>query len=563
VKSPVLLVAAMAAALAAGAALGGTPPVVFIEGGQPRQLTWHSRDWSRGEGYLEAAGTDKELWAAKAIGRGDFHVTAQLTILKLARSAAAFRVGESYFGFEGAHGKVFLTGPLFNASGKGIGNPADFLTDGKPFTFEVVRTGRRLAFRIDGKVAHEMACTDEPLGPIGFIPWRSTMRIRDFSAEGNLEDAKFPEPRERVGPTEADWRAARGEPAVLEKGGVTRIRLLPPGPGNPRNSEGDFIQLKDGRLLFVYTRFTGGGADHAAAYLASRTSSDGGRTWTKDDAVVVPQEGKQNVMSVSLLRLHSGEIALFYLRKNAIDDCRPYLRLSTDEAKTWSEPTLCVPPGGYYVLNNDRVVQLKGGRLVAPVARHTEPGGKFSGHGVVSCFLSDDKGSTWRQSRSQLTGKTPKGHVVLQEPGVVELKDGRLLMFMRTNAGCQYRSFSKDGGESWSPAEPSNIISPVSPASIERIPTTGELLLVWNDHRDVEPACRGKRTPFTAAISRDEGETWEKVRTLEDDPGGWYCYTAVEFVGDRVVLGHCAGRQATGGLNLTQITLFDVDWLRR
>jgi len=351
------------------------------------------------------------------------------------------------------------------------------------------------------------------------------------------------------------------EPAAAKEKGVTRIQLLPPGPGNPRNSEGDFIQLKDGRILFVYTHFTGGGADNAAAYLASRASADGGLTWTKEDAPVVPNEGKENVMSVSLLRLQSGEIALFYLRKNGWDDCRPYLRLSTDEGKTWSEPRLCVAAGGYYVVNNDRVVQLKSGRLVMPVAKHTEPGGKFSGHGVVSCFLSDDNGKTWRQSTSQLTGETPKGRVVLQEPGVVELKDGRLLMFIRTNAGCQYRSFSKDGGDTWSPAEPSNLFSPLSPASIERIPKTGDLLAVWNNHEKIDAARRGKRTPFNAAISRDEGQTWERGKTLEDDPGGWYCYTAIEFVGDRVLLGHCAGQQKTGGLNLTQITLLDLEWL--
>lgn len=350
-------------------------------------------------------------------------------------------------------------------------------------------------------------------------------------------------------------------PSASEEKAVTRIKLLPPGPGNPRNSEGAFIQLEDGRILFVYTHFTGGGADHAAAYLASRVSVDGGLTWSKQDELVVPNEGKQNVMSVSLLRVASGEIALFYLRKNAWDDCRPYMRLSADEAKTWGEPRLCIQPGGYYVLNNDRVVRLRGGRLVMPVAKHTEPGGKFSPHGVISCFLSDDSGRTWRQSASRLTGETPKGRVVLQEPGVVELRDGRLMMFIRTNAGSQFRSFSKDGGETWTPPEPSNIISPLSPASIKRIPTTGDLLLVWNNHEGIDAARRGKRTPFNAAVSRDEGQTWEKVKTLEDDPGGWYCYTAIEFVGHRVLLAHCAGQQKTGGLNLTQITHFAVDWL--
>ena len=195
------------------------------------------------------------------------------------------------------------------------------------------------------------------------------------------------------------------------------------------------------------------------------------------------------------------------------------------------------------------------------MSRHTEPGGKFSGHGVVSCFLSDDGGRTWRQSRSQLTGKTERGRVVLQEPGVVELKDGRLMMWMRTTAGSQYVSRSGDGGETWTPAQPSNIISPCSPASIERIPKTGDLLMVWNDHRNIDAARRGKRTPLCVTISRDEGRTWEKTKTLEDDPGGWYCYTSIEFVGDAVLLAHCAGQQATGGLNLTQITRFSVDWL--
>src|SRR6478609_5909518 len=97
---------------------------------------------------------------------------------------------------------------------------------------------------------------------------------------------------------------------------------LAPSPGNPRNSEGDFIRLHDGRWLFIYTHFTSGANDHAKAFLASRESSDGGKTWTAKDRVVVANEGGFNVMSVSLLRLKSGEIALFYLRKNSLEDCR-------------------------------------------------------------------------------------------------------------------------------------------------------------------------------------------------------------------------------------------------
>jgi hypothetical protein len=145
----------------------------------------------------------------------------------------------------------------------------------------------------------------------------------------------------------------------------------------------------------------------------------------------------------------------------------------------------------------------------------------------------------------------------------MELKDGRLLMLCRTDLGCQYRSYSADGGNTWSPAEPTDIKSPVSPASVKRIPRTGDLLLVWNDHSRVDVARRGKRTPLTAAVSRDDGKTWGNGKVLEDDPDGWYCYTAIAFVGDRVLLGHCAGNRKTGGLNRTQITVFTLDWLYR
>jgi len=351
---------------------------------------------------------------------------------------------------------------------------------------------------------------------------------------------------------------------VAAEEGPTKNVLLPPGPGNPRNSEGDFIRLGDGRILFVYTHFTGGGGDHSAAHLAGRYSSDGGLTWTEEDVTIVRNEGGWNVMSVSLLRLADGRIALFYARKNSLTDCRPYLRLSSDEAQTWSEPKLCIEDEvGYYVLNNDRVVELKSGRLIVPVALHNTPDSKEPDwDGTIMCYLSDDSGATWRRGTSRLVGKTPDGkRVTLQEPGVIELTSGRLMMFCRTGSGCQYVSYSEDQGDTWSQFEPSNIIGPCSPASIERIPRTGDLFLVWNNHENVDDAHRGKRTPYNVAVSRDEGKTWEHTKTLEDDPDGWYCYTAVEFLDAHVLLGHCAGNRKTGGLATTQITRFSLDWL--
>lgn len=345
---------------------------------------------------------------------------------------------------------------------------------------------------------------------------------------------------------------------TLDVAGVEKIRLLPPGPGNPRNSEGDFIELRDGRVLFVYSRFTGGSSDHAAAHLAGRFSSDQGRTWSPEDLLVVDNEGDFNVMSVSLLRLQNGDIALFYLVKNSLTDCRPHMRVSRDEAQTWSDPVECIRKQGYFVMNNDRAVQLSNGRIVLPVALHNTPEqDRFDSRGVISCYYSDDDGRNWAQSQTVQRGQD----VTLQEPGVVELTDARLMMFCRTREGSQYIAYSGDSGETWSSFTRSNIISPVSPASIERIPSTGDLLLVWNNHDEIDESRRGKRTPLNVAISRNDGMTWERVRTLEDDPHGWYCYTAISFVGDFVLLGHCAGDRRVNGLGTTQITRFPVDWL--
>lgn len=347
---------------------------------------------------------------------------------------------------------------------------------------------------------------------------------------------------------------------MKRESGVVKNHLLPPGTDNPRNSEGAFITLADGRILFAYTHFDGGKQDHSSAHIAGRFSADGGRTWDSEDHIVLPNEGGMNVMSVSLLRLRSGEIAFLYLKKNSFDSCTGYLRKSFDEAKTWSEPVHVNPREGYYCINNDRMIQLRSGRLVIPAALHLFSGDKFDERGTVTCLLSDDNGATWRETMPRLEHPDPEG--VLQEPGVVELKGGRIMMLIRTDSGCQYRSWSSDGGETWADPEPTDLLSPKSPASVKRIPSTGDLLLVWNDHTNIDEELHKKRTPLVVAISRDEGLTWEKKKIIEDDPGGWFCYTAIHFVEDRVLLSYCAGQRANGGgLTDTRLTYFGLDWL--
>ena len=265
----------------------------------------------------------------------------------------------------------------------------------------------------------------------------------------------------------------------------------------------------------------------------------------------------------SLLRLAGGDIALFYMVKNGLDDCRLYQRVSTDETATWSEPALCIPDEGYYCVHPDRVVQLMCGRLVIPASSPLERRFEFSGVGDLvkrvqqesMCYLSDDGGQTWRRSR--LIAAPAASTVGIQEPAVVQLRDGRLWMLCRTNAGCLYESFSEDRGETWTAARPTALKAPLSPCSVERIPSTGDLLLVWNNHDNVAAVYQGKRSPFHAALSRDDGRSWEKIKLLGDIPENQYSYTCIAFVQDRVLLSH----HAPGSIE--QMTVFDVAWLYR
>ncbi|MCF3107696.1 glycoside hydrolase [Niabella sp. CC-SYL272] len=336
------------------------------------------------------------------------------------------------------------------------------------------------------------------------------------------------------------------------------VLKLAPGPDNPRNSEGSFVTLKDGRILFVYSRYTGDNSgDHAPAYLAGRYSSDGGKTWSDKDEVIVTQEGNMNVMSVSLLRLQNGTIALFYLRKNSTVDCIPVVRFSTDEARSWTEPIDCITDQkGYFVLNNDRVIQLKDGRLMMAVARHSHPAdAKWQESGALFAYYSDDNGKTWVSGKQV---NTPKG-IITQEPGLVALKNGQVMMYIRASGGTQYVSYSRDRGVTWSEAVPYLLKSPLSPATIERIPATGDLLAVWNNNDGTDPVTKGKRTPLTVAVSKDEGKSWQKITNIETDTDGWYCYIAIHFYKKSVLLSYCAGSQkAHTHLSVTDISRFNL-----
>ncbi|MFA5645584.1 MAG: sialidase family protein [Candidatus Ratteibacteria bacterium] len=335
-----------------------------------------------------------------------------------------------------------------------------------------------------------------------------------------------------------------------------------PSGESPRNSEGSLGVCDDGSYFFAWSAFTGGSRDHSSAHIAGMRSIDKGKTWS-DPMILFAGEGKGNMMSVSILRLATGEDLFFYGVRNAWDDLRFRVRCSQDNFGSFGDWVYVTPTKQYHVINNDRAIQCANGRILIPAAWHPCVDGTAATwhlQGISFLLFSDDHGKSWKESQSRLEG--PEGSETgLQEPGVVELSDGRLYMWMRTDRGVQYESFSSDGGETWSSARPSQIVSPISPATIRRIPGTTFFIMVWNDHSGRHPFPAHCRSPLCVAVSRDDCRSWSPSIVIEDDPEGWYCYTSLAFDDDMVILSYCAGDSTVGGLNRLKIVRFSLSLL--
>ncbi len=308
--------------------------------------------------------------------------------------------------------------------------------------------------------------------------------------------------------------------------------VAPATDSNHRNSEADMLEFPDGRLMLAWNDFySDKGSDWAPSRISAMISKDRGRTWGSKFTL---QEniGRMNVMEPDFLRLKSGKVLFLFARKNSEADCQPMVRLSTDDGRTFGPPKpLPIEPSPSYAgFNNDRAIQLRGGRILMPLFFTTDY--RVDPHIRSRVYYSDDDGATWHSGKTILD--VPGHKAGAQEPGVVELKDGRILLWVRTGQGKIYRAISTDRGETFTQPEPTDIDSPLSPQSIKRIPSTGDLLLVWN-------YSTSRRFPLSTAVSHDEGRSWTNFRNLDQDPAHTYAYTSIAFLKDRALFTYYAG----------------------
>jgi predicted neuraminidase len=279
------------------------------------------------------------------------------------------------------------------------------------------------------------------------------------------------------------------------------------------------VRLPDGSLRIYF--FQGQDETEEREEIASISSTDGGVSWSKPETVL-KTPGRHWV--VSPLVAKDGAIHLFFLKwreeKTFLD---VWHTRSSAAGDNWEEPKL-IFKGRVGSLRS--AIQLGSGRIVLPLHYRVDRSWSKRGEGMdsflykgqanVTTAYSDDNGATWKLSPAAL--KAPAGSIPTYgaaEPVLIELRDGRVWMLIRTQRGRLYESFSRDGVE-WTEPRPSQLISSDSPAALTRL-HDGRIVLFWNACQRF-PYAIGGRQVLHGAISNDEGKTWQGMREVYRDP---------------------------------------------
>ena len=313
------------------------------------------------------------------------------------------------------------------------------------------------------------------------------------------------------------------------------VGFIATGNGVSRAGEGAFARLKDGRIMLAYTEyFTENSGDDSPANIAAVYSSDNGESWGEHRILLEKGIDDRNIMSVSFLTVGE-ELFIFYLKKYLVNGkvvCIPFLRRSLDDGETWSEEQRIGKRNLYYVVNNDRVIRLKNGRIIVPAAI-IDPFTERPKNGAALCFItSDHNGYTFVEQKQELSLPFDNFNG-LQEPGLYEHNDGSLWCYIRNDLGCQYSSISYDGGESWSaPAPMPFFTSPASPMLVKKACNATVAIFNPIPCYTSKPTELWGRTPYLLAVSNTDayphnGEGFTVQYILENDRSNNYCYPAI------------------------------------
>ena len=358
---------------------------------------------------------------------------------------------------------------------------------------------------------------------------------------------------------------------------ILTLDVCPSTLAHIRNDWSLIFPLKNERLMLVWCEYYAtkpsevvkeryepmASWDPLPCRISAKISTDRGRSWSEtftlqDNTAIL------NVKHPNLLRLASdpNKILLIYTVRYAEGrEIRIFMKSSNDECETWSKSVQISSLPGVQYLMADRILQLASGRIILPVFQSNSGAFPYDGF----CYYSDDDGETWQISKTKM--KLPGCGA--QEPSVAVLKDGSLLAVLRTSLGTVYKAYSHDDGENWTEPVSTGLSAPMSTPLIKRIPSTGDLLLIWNNffdpkHPDFQNG-HGPRNPLTAAISRDEGKTWQNIKNIEDRRPGASSTPAVTFLGDEALVNYNtqALRMPEHEKFEIRLKIIPIDWFYR
>ena len=254
------------------------------------------------------------------------------------------------------------------------------------------------------------------------------------------------------------------------------------------------VEYEPGKLLAAWF----GGDAEGAKNVQIWSSAFDGKAWS--EPAVIGSEPGQPCWNPVLFKTERGTLYFWYKAGPKPDRWTGFVRTSKDGGKTWTPPEMM--PAGFWGPVRAKPIQRKDGTILA--------GTSLESYRNWTPYVdrSTDDGKTWK--RSNPFAVPGKMHQI--QPTLFEAKDGRIVALMRSDDPRKVcRAESKDGGETFSPAEETELANPS--AGIDAVKTrAGDVFLIYNPL----PIAR---TPISLARSTDDGKTWKKVQDLEAELG--------------------------------------------